>query len=162
LYLDGFTWFRRRSGGDDEIALGCIYLTLHHLTDLSDRINNGCSGGVGREPGKRLKTAGVLGIVGERQDEGLLRRQSGCSGLQNLNDRLIRRVKPSKHMLGDKAYDSAELRCELHERGSNTVIPNKSNKEATVQLQQPTLQAALAHRKCFQQAQALQAHCHPL
>jgi hypothetical protein len=116
LYLDGFTWFRRRSGGDDEIALGCIYLTLHHLTDLSDRINNGCSGGVGREPGKRLKTAGVLGIVGERQDEGLLRRQSGCSGLQNLNDRLIRRVKPSKHMLGDKAYDSAELRCELHER----------------------------------------------
>jgi hypothetical protein len=28
-------------------------------------------------------------------------------------------VKPSKHMLGDKAYDSAELREELHERGTN-------------------------------------------
>ena len=25
-------------------------------------------------------------------------------------ERLARRVKPSKHMLGDKAYDSAELR----------------------------------------------------
>jgi transposase len=44
-------------------------------------------------------------------------------------DRLIRRVKPSKHMLGDKAYDSAELRCELHERGSKPVIPNKSNRK---------------------------------
>ena len=44
-------------------------------------------------------------------------------------DRLIRRVKPSKHMLGDKAYGSAELRCELHERGSKPVIPNKSNRK---------------------------------
>jgi hypothetical protein len=32
--------------------------------------------------------------------------------------RLIRRVKPSAHMLGDKAYDSAELRDELDERGT--------------------------------------------
>ena len=38
-------------------------------------------------------------------------------------------VKPSKHMLADKAYDSAELRCELHERGSKPVIPNKSNRK---------------------------------
>jgi hypothetical protein len=37
--------------------------------------------------------------------------------------------KPSKHMLGDKAHDSAELRCELHERGSKPVIPNKSNRK---------------------------------
>src|SRR6266536_5922658 len=29
-------------------------------------------------------------------------------------ERLIRRVKPSKRMLGDKAYDSGELREELH------------------------------------------------
>jgi len=32
-------------------------------------------------------------------------------------------------MLGDKAYDSAELRCELDERGSKPVIPNKSNRK---------------------------------
>ena len=31
-------------------------------------------------------------------------------------------------MLGDRAYDSAELRSELHERGSTPVIPNKSNR----------------------------------
>ena len=43
--------------------------------------------------------------------------------------RLIRRAKPSKHTLGDKAYDSAELRAELHERGTKPVIPNKSNRK---------------------------------
>jgi transposase len=44
-------------------------------------------------------------------------------------ERLIRRVKPSKHLLGDKAYDSAALRGELCERGSRPVIPNKSNRK---------------------------------
>src|SRR3989441_3265713 len=43
--------------------------------------------------------------------------------------RLIRRVKLSKRMLGDKAYDSAELRDELHERGTKPVIPNRSNRK---------------------------------
>src|SRR5947208_5649236 len=33
-------------------------------------------------------------------------------------ERLIRRTKRSKHMLGDKAYDSAELRDGLKERGT--------------------------------------------
>jgi transposase len=33
-------------------------------------------------------------------------------------ERLIRRVKSAKRMLGDKAYDSAELREELDERGT--------------------------------------------
>ena len=44
-------------------------------------------------------------------------------------ERLIRRVKPSKHMLGDKAYDSAELRGELDQRGTKPVIPNRSNRK---------------------------------
>jgi transposase len=44
-------------------------------------------------------------------------------------ERLIRRVKPSKRMLGDKAYDSAELRQELHERGTKSVIPNRCNRK---------------------------------
>lgn len=46
-----------------------------------------------------------------------------------LAERLIRRVKPPKHMLGDKAYDSAELREELNERGTRPVIPNRSNRK---------------------------------
>ena len=32
-------------------------------------------------------------------------------------------------MLGDKAYDSAELREELNERGTRPVIPNRSNRK---------------------------------
>ncbi len=44
-------------------------------------------------------------------------------------ERLIRRVKPSKRMLGDRAYDSAELRDELDERGTKPVIPNRCNRK---------------------------------
>ena len=32
-------------------------------------------------------------------------------------------------MLGDKAYDSAELREELDENGTKSVIPNRSNRK---------------------------------
>ena len=32
-------------------------------------------------------------------------------------------------MLGDKAYDSAELREELDQRGTRPVIPNRSNRK---------------------------------
>jgi transposase len=32
-------------------------------------------------------------------------------------------------MLGDKAYDSAELREELDEQGTKSVIPNRSNRK---------------------------------
>jgi transposase len=46
-----------------------------------------------------------------------------------LAQRLIRRVKPSRRMLGDKAYDSAELREELDERGTRPVIPNRCNRK---------------------------------
>ena len=44
-------------------------------------------------------------------------------------ERLIRRVKSAKRMLGDKAYDSTELREELDERGTKPVIPNRSNRK---------------------------------
>lgn len=43
--------------------------------------------------------------------------------------RLIRRTKAAKKFLGDKAYDSAELRQWLAERGTRAVIPNKSNRK---------------------------------
>src|SRR3974377_1145265 len=44
-------------------------------------------------------------------------------------ERLMRRVKPPKRTLGDKAYDSAELRQELDERGTKPVIPNRCNRK---------------------------------
>jgi len=43
--------------------------------------------------------------------------------------RLIARTKPPRKLLGDKAYDSAELREWLHQRGTTPVIPNKCNRK---------------------------------
>jgi transposase len=43
--------------------------------------------------------------------------------------RLIRRTKAARKLLGDKAYDSAELRQWLKERGTKAVVPNKSNRK---------------------------------
>jgi putative transposase len=42
---------------------------------------------------------------------------------------LIRRTKPAKTLLGDRAYDSGPLRGWLQERGTAAVIPNKSNRK---------------------------------
>src|SRR4029079_7222835 len=44
-------------------------------------------------------------------------------------ERLIRRVEPPKCMLGDTAYDSAELRGGRDEHGTKPVIPNRSNRK---------------------------------
>jgi len=44
-------------------------------------------------------------------------------------ERLIRRRKAAKQLLGDKAYDSAELRQWLEGRGTRAVIPNKCNRK---------------------------------
>lgn len=43
--------------------------------------------------------------------------------------RLIRRTRSAKTLLGDRAYDSAALRGWLHGRGTTPVIPNKSNRK---------------------------------
>jgi transposase len=44
-------------------------------------------------------------------------------------ERVIRRTKAAKKLLGDKAYDSAELREWLENRGTKAVIPNKCNRK---------------------------------
>ena len=43
--------------------------------------------------------------------------------------RLIRRTKAAKKLLGDKAYDSAELRQWMKRRGTKAVVPNRSNRK---------------------------------
>jgi IS5 family transposase len=53
-------------------------------------------------------------------------------------------------MLGDKAYDSAELREELQDRGTKPVIPNRSSRKRLVRLQQAPLQSLMAHRERLQ------------
>ena len=42
---------------------------------------------------------------------------------------LISSGKAAKRLLGDKAYDSAELRFWLRKRGTKCVIPNRSNRK---------------------------------
>jgi len=42
---------------------------------------------------------------------------------------LIGRTEAAEELLGDKAYDSAELRDWLEERGTTPVIPNRSNRK---------------------------------
>ena len=44
-------------------------------------------------------------------------------------ERLIRRVKPPKNMLGDTAYDGDGLRAKLNQRGTKPVIPNHPNRK---------------------------------
>jgi transposase len=43
--------------------------------------------------------------------------------------RLIRRTKIAKKLLGDKAYDSEELRHWLNQRGTKAVVPNRTNRK---------------------------------
>ena len=45
-----------------------------------------------------------------------------------LASRLIRRTKAAKKLLGDRAYDSGPLRDWLEERGTEAVVPSKSNR----------------------------------
>jgi putative transposase len=44
-------------------------------------------------------------------------------------ERLIGRTQAAEELLGDKAYDSAELREWLEDRGTKPVIPNRSNRK---------------------------------
>ena len=44
-------------------------------------------------------------------------------------ERLIAIGKASKRLIADKAYDSAELRLWLNDRGTKPVIPNRSNRK---------------------------------
>jgi IS5 family transposase len=44
-------------------------------------------------------------------------------------ERLIRRNRAARKLIGDRAYDSAELREWLDGRGTKAVIPNKCNRK---------------------------------
>jgi IS5 family transposase len=55
-------------------------------------------------------------------------------------------------MLGDKAYDSAELHDHLHERGTKPVIPNRCNRK------QPFSFSRRIYKLRWRIA-GLQAHC---
>ena len=66
---------------------------------------------------------------------------------------LIRRVKPSKRMLGDAAYDSGELREQLDERGTEPVIPNRCKNCRSPSTS--TCTSCAGYRGCLQQVERL-------
>src|SRR3989442_5075717 len=82
---------------------------------------------VGRSPGGRNTKIHALADVKGRLIAILL--TTGEAHDCPVAEQLVRRMKPSKRMLDDRAYDSAELREDLRERGTKPVIPNRCNKE---------------------------------
>jgi len=79
----------------------------------------GAEAGVGRSRGGRNTKSHALADAKGRLIAILL--TGGEARDCPVAERLIRRVTPPKRMLGDKAYDSAELREELDERGTTPV-----------------------------------------
>jgi transposase len=77
-------------------------------------------------------------------------------------ERLIRRAKPAKRMLGDKAYDSAELRDELDERGTKPVIPNRCNRIKPFSFSKRLYKLRSRIGECIQQVEGFQANRYPL
>ena len=79
-----------------------------------------------------------------------------------LAQRLIRRTKAARKLLGDKAYDSAELRQWLNDRGTKPVIPNKSNRKQPFSFDKKILQTTAPHRERLLPPQRLPPHRHAL
>jgi transposase len=73
-------------------------------------------------------------------------------------ERLIRRVTPAKCMLGDKAYDSNELREDLDERGTQPVIPNRSNRTQFFSLNKRLYKLRWRIEAAVNRPEGLQAH----
>lgn len=57
---------------------------------------------------------------------------------------LIRRTRPARKLLGDKAYDSEDLRLWLKDRGTKAVVPNRSNRKQPFRFDRTTYK--LRHR----------------
>ena len=76
--------------------------------------------------------------------------------------RLIRRAKPARHMLGDKAYDSAELRAQLDERETKPVIPNRCNRKQPFSFSKRLYKLRWRIESAFNKVEGLQAHRHTL
>jgi hypothetical protein len=65
-------------------------------------------------------------------------------------------------LLGDKGYDSDNIRNDLAERGIEPVIPPRSNRKGTNRIRSGSLQAAKSDRALRQPAQAIPPHRHTL
>jgi IS5 family transposase len=75
---------------------------------------------------------------------------------------LIERKKAAKRLLGDKAYDSAELRGWLKRRGTRAVIPNRSNRKLPFSFSKAIVPRKTPYRECILSAERLPTYLYPL
>ncbi len=77
---------------------------------------------------------------------------------------VVRRTKPAKKLLGDKAYDSTELRQWLERSGNQGDHSEPIEPEAALQLQQEVAEHRQRHRieNAFCRLKDFQANCHAL
>ena len=76
--------------------------------------------------------------------------------------RLIRRIKAARKLLGDKAYDSADLRQWLKDRGTKPVIPNRSNRKRPFSFDKKSYRQRHRIENAFSAAQGLPSYRNPL
>ena len=100
-----------------------------HGAGSAQRIAAADDVGAGRmDPGAALQALREIRLVIERACHGALPLFFRLN-LHQRTRRAKRRVQPAKCLLGDKAYDSNELRADLDEQGTKPVIPNRSNRK---------------------------------
>ena len=80
----------------------------------------------------------------------------GYDALMKLHD-----VDPDR-LLGDKGYDSDDIRHDLVERGIEPVIPPRSNRKTQIEIRSRSIQARQSHRALRQPSQAVSSHRDPL
>jgi len=66
--------------------------------------------------------------------------------------------KASKRLIADKAYDSAELRLWLNDRGTKPVIPNRSNRKQPFSFNRRLYKETTPHRERLRPIERLQAY----
>ena len=116
----------------------CWERTIHRHADDRLHTRQSASLGIGRKRGEQKQAVGrsrggrntkIHALADAKGRLIALLLTGGEAHDCPIAERLIRRVKSAKRMLGDKAYDSAELREELDERGTMPVIPNRCNRK---------------------------------
>src|ERR1700735_4091837 len=116
----------------ESVPVACWDRTMHRYAD--DRLNarKGTPIGVRRKRGEQKQAVGrsrggrntKIHALADAKGRLLAILLTGGEAHDcPVAERLIRRAKPAKRMLGDKAYDSADPRDELAGRGPEAVIP---------------------------------------
>src|SRR5919201_522359 len=120
------------------VPRACWQRTIHRYADDRLHARQGAPLGCGRKRGEQKQAVGrsrggrntkIHALADAKGRLIAILLTGGQAHDYPLAERLIRRVKPPKHMLGDMAYDGNELREELDERGTKPVIPNRSNRK---------------------------------